>query len=62
MSYTYRNFATNINFKKGFLQSFLIDPLIAFNNGRTVSQGVRVHAEQSKPDNPLKKIIFFNID
>ena len=36
MSYTYRNFATKISFKKGFLKSFLIHPLIAFNNGRTV--------------------------
>ena len=36
MSYTYRNFATKISFKKGFLNSFLIHPLITFNNGRTV--------------------------
>ena len=38
MSYTYRNFATKISFKKGFLKSFLKHPLIAFNNGRTEVQ------------------------
>ena len=36
MSYTYRIFATKIIFKQDFIESFLIHPLIAFNNEHTV--------------------------
>ena len=38
MSYTHRNFATKISFKKGFLKSFLVHPLIAFNKEHIVER------------------------